>query len=133
MFDFSVFPMAFSIGSQNCTVKYQNMCNWIPILTRDTSMNSWWNYLIICIKVLLLKEGHNFNPFSCSIFRNLQWLSVLEPKIALLSFITWVIGSRFRRGIPLWICGGILFTRWSHFVTNFHVWFFSIPNGFQFP
>jgi len=31
----------------------------------------------------------------------------LDPKIALLSIITWVIGSRFWRGIPIWICGGI--------------------------
>jgi len=30
-----------------------------------------------------------------------------NPKTALLNLITWVIGFRFRRGIPLWICGWI--------------------------
>jgi len=31
MFDFSLFPRVFSIGSQNCTSKFHNLCNFIPI------------------------------------------------------------------------------------------------------
>jgi len=43
MFDFSVFPMVFRMGTQNCPSKYRNLSLWKPILTWDTSMNLWLN------------------------------------------------------------------------------------------
>jgi len=67
MFDFSVIPMVFRMGTHNCTSRFRNLSYRIPILKWDTSMNLWLNFLIIFIKVYLLNEGKKFNPFSCSI------------------------------------------------------------------
>jgi len=69
MFDFSVFPMVFGMGTQNSTSKFHNLGNLIPILEIDTSLNLWLNSLMIYTKMYLLKEGLHFNPFSCSVFR----------------------------------------------------------------
>jgi len=68
MFDFSVFPMAFRIATQNCTFGFHNLGICIPILTWDISMNLWLNSLKLYIKIFLFKEGQPFNPFLCSIF-----------------------------------------------------------------
>jgi len=38
--------------------------------------------------------------FGISVF---PWLTEWDPKTALLVSITWVVGSRLRRGIPLWV------------------------------
>jgi len=72
MFDFSVISMAFRIATQNCTSKFYNLSNFIPILTCDTSMSLWLNSLMFYIKSFLFGGGHNFNPFSCSISLQMQ-------------------------------------------------------------
>jgi len=95
-------------------------------------MNSWFNSLIFYIKMYLVGEGQKFNPFSCSIFSKFQGPQNGPPKPVLLNSITWVIGSRFRRGIPLWIRGLILLYSTSKCIllarvknfTHFHVRFF---------
>jgi len=61
----------------------------------------WFNSLIIYIQFSILHGGQNFSPFSCSEFSYFQWLSEWDTKSALPDSITWVFGSRFRRGIPL--------------------------------
>jgi len=43
-----------------------------------------------------------------SIFPYFQWLLEQEPKTEFPNYITWVIGSRFYSGIPLWVGGWIL-------------------------
>jgi len=68
MLDFSVFPMAFRTGAQNCTSTIHNLSYMVPIFKWDTSMNLWLNSLIFYIKILLFNEGQNFNPFSYLIF-----------------------------------------------------------------
>jgi len=68
MFDFSVIPMASSMGAQNCTSRFHNFGNWIPIGLCDTSSSLWGNSLVIYINIILQNEGQIFNPFSCSIF-----------------------------------------------------------------
>jgi len=72
MSDFSVIPMSFKMGNQNCTSRFHNLSYCTPILMWDTSMSLWWNSLIIYIQIFLLKEGHNFNPFSCLIFQSFR-------------------------------------------------------------
>jgi len=67
MFDFSVIPMAFRMGTQNCTSRFHKFSNLIPISTWDTSMNLWLNSLIIHIQIIIFNEGQNCNQFSCSI------------------------------------------------------------------
>jgi len=41
-------------------------------------------------------------------FSDFLWLTEWEPKTAHLTFMTWVFGSRFWRGIPLWIRDWVL-------------------------
>jgi len=66
--------------------------------------------------------------------------SVSEPKTVLLSFVTWVILSRFTSGIPLWVCVWILLYSTSKYflkttakiLTHFHVYIFSyFPMAFR--
>jgi len=49
----SVFPKVFRIGTQNCTSKFHNLSCCKPILTWDTSMNLWFNFLIFYIQTFL--------------------------------------------------------------------------------
>jgi len=65
MFDFSVFPMDFIMGTKICTSTIHNLGNMIPIFKWDTSMSLWLNYLIFYHKILRINEGKHFNPFSC--------------------------------------------------------------------
>jgi len=64
-----------------CTSRFHNLSNCIPIYKWDTSLNLWLNSLTFDIKIYLLRETRNFNPFSCSIFRFFQWGPEWEPKI----------------------------------------------------
>jgi len=49
MSDFSVFPMAFRMVTQNCSSRFHNLSYRIPIFMWDTSMSLWLNSLIFCI------------------------------------------------------------------------------------
>jgi len=72
----------FQKGTQNCASKFHNLSNSIPILTWDTSKNLWLNSLTICIQIIRLIEGPNFDPFSCLIFPYFQWLlKYMSPKL----------------------------------------------------
>jgi len=96
-FSCSIFPyfQCFRMGTQKWTSNFHNLGKWIPILKWDTSMNLWCNSLIIYIQIFSLFEGQKFNPFSCPIFPYFQRLLEWAPKNGLLTFITWVNGSRF--------------------------------------
>jgi len=120
MFDFSVFPKAFRMRTQIWISNFHNLGKWVPILKWDTSMNSWWNSLIICIQIFLLYEGQNFNPFSCSIFPYFQSLSEWEPKKGTFNFHNlgkWILILKWDTSMNLW---------W-----NINVRFFRTSNGFQ--
>jgi len=56
------------MGTQNCTSKFHNLTYTIPILKWDAFMNMWIISLTYYIKSFLLREGQNFNPFTCLIF-----------------------------------------------------------------
>jgi len=64
MFDFSVISMILRMGTQICPSRFHNLGNWIPILKSDTSTNLGLNSLLFYIKIILLRKGKNFNPFS---------------------------------------------------------------------
>jgi len=97
-FSCSIFPYFQWVSEwepKNCTSRFQNLSNFIPILKFDTSLSLWMNSLIIYIQIYLLGEGHNFDPFSCSIFPYFQWVSEWEPKTALPDSITWEVWFQF--------------------------------------
>jgi len=91
------------MGTQNCTSKLHNLSCWIPILKCDTSTSLWLDSLIFCIKLLLLKEGQIFYPFSCSNFPSIQGLLEWEPKTALLEPITLSPILKCDTSINLWM------------------------------
>jgi len=62
------------------------------------------------IQVVLLKEGRNFSPFSCLIFK---WLPTLEPNVALLDSMTIVIGPDIH--FKLYCFHIILFKLWYNY------------------
>jgi len=82
MLDFSVIPMGFSIGTQNCSSRFHNLSFWFPILMWDTSMSLWWNSLMFYIQIFLLKEGHILNPSGTVI----NWQISRGPRAISISF-----------------------------------------------
>jgi len=74
--------MGSRMGPKICTSRFHNLSNCIPIYKWDTSLKWWLNSLTFCIKIYLLSEGRNFNPFLCSILQYFQWGPEWEPKIS---------------------------------------------------
>jgi len=70
------------------TAHPDDLSNWIPILSWDTSMNLWLNSLIFYIEILLIKEDPNFDPFLCSGFPSFQWFSGAVVKSWCIMIIT---------------------------------------------
>jgi len=73
--------MVFRMGTQNCTSKFHNLGSLISIFKRVTFTSLWLNSLIFYIKICLLNESQNFNPFHVRLFSISNGLQNGNPKL----------------------------------------------------